>query len=457
MSAPQLHLAAQQPIAHKVEVLQAFLGEEYFDERGLMYAMWKWNASELRPFREDDFEGVAAPPLEEFGWVAHQNYENSASNASLFLWSQALRFGVTQEDAALEYCRKAFGSIDTIFRMTEADGAHGYLCKPWGGKVSAQTSPDQYIFASNALWAYRVVCAKIADKATLARIDFLLPAMADWWKERNYNLTAFDVEMKGLETEAHFGFGFQALQQMAFLVTGSAKYSDEARRIGAVLGAAPTYQDKMRAHLLQYGSVCDERTWQDFQYDLTRKEFITLEFESRSAMWMAAAPYHLFMRHDLERAPFYKLTMARIYHYIQCGLRDDLLMPYWVQVDLDRGLVLPVHASATPQSRENPMFGWSLYAYLSEFCYGDHASRIPHVAVMAHLWAREFCPGALNLAKRMLRALDDTRLKWFVDSDGEQFEPSEYWLRDVLSSDAPAMTCLTYWFARAHGLDLDIA
>lgn len=452
-----LHLEADWPISQKVEVLQTFLGEEYFDERGLMYAMWLWRGDELRPFRNEDFAGVNSDlNAQGFEWAGHQNYENCASNSGLFLWSQALRFLVTGEDVALEYCRRAWNSLDTIFRMTEAQGHRGYLCKPWGGKVTNETTPDQYLFGFMGWWTYREVCVRIGDKATQARVDELIVASADWWRERDYCLTSFDQPMNARDRTSENNPGFTAMNQMAFLATGDQKYLIEAARLQGVLGAAPTRLDDMRLHLARCGSVRDESNYfQNFWYDESRKDFITLDFEWRGASYMSVLPLPFFFRHDLSRAPLLKTLLARVYEYIQFGLRDDLLHLYWVQIDVERNQWFPVQMKSTPQSREKPMYNWSLYSYLSEYCWGDTASRVPLVALMSHLWASEFCPGALTLCKRMLRVLDNRRLHWMIDPDGEQLEPTEKWITQVLSSDAPAMSCLTYWLARSYGLDLD--
>ncbi len=55
MQRPLLHIEPDYAIARKVQLLQDFLGEHYFDDGGLMYSNWYWKGDELRPCRRRDF------------------------------------------------------------------------------------------------------------------------------------------------------------------------------------------------------------------------------------------------------------------------------------------------------------------------------------------------------------------------------------------------------------------
>src|ERR1043166_6589609 len=209
MTQPLLHIDAQMPIPEKVRILQHFLGEHYFDDGGFMYSLWFWKGDEFRPFRREDFVGQSVLTTKEaIPPEHHWTHENTPFISGLFLWSQCLRFQVTREEEALAYAAKAFRSIDLVFQLTETAGHKGFLCKPYGQRVSTQTSPDQYTSVALGLWAYR----EIADRATRERIDHLLPAMADWWRAKNYQLGFFDNAWSVLPNDvAEHGPGFIAL------------------------------------------------------------------------------------------------------------------------------------------------------------------------------------------------------------------------------------------------------
>ncbi len=453
MKKPSLHIEAGAPIAEKVRILQDFLGEHYFDENGLMYSMWYWKGDELRPFRLEDFEGYSYPRSSE-GWTprGQNNNENSAWNSGIFLWSQCLRWEATRDEQALAYGAKAFRSIDHIFKLTEAAGHKGYLCKPYDGRVTKETSPDQYFAVMMGLWAYR----EMAPKEARERIDHLLPAMADWWRERKYNIKFFEMDMTGSDANDAHNLGHTAMHQMAYLITGDPKYLREAQRLTGLLSALPTFYDTSRARMLEKGTAYLEGYYDGYLYDPSRRDYVILDWESRSAIWMAAAPIPFFMRHDLGRASPLKHALYRIWKHMQYGLRDDLLSLYTIQVDLERDLWRPCHVPPTPERAANPpYYNWHFCSYYSEVCWGDQVGRIPHVCVMAHQYAPEFCPGALTLARTLLRKLDDQRLHWFIDPDGKQLLPPDRWMAHVLSSEIPAFTLLAYWTARANLLSLE--
>jgi hypothetical protein len=93
--------------------------------------------------------------------------------------------------------------------------------------------------------------------------------------------------------------------------------------------------------------------------------------------------------------------------------------------------------------------------YDGNLCWQDGPARIPDTAVMAYHHAPEFCPGSLSLAKSMLARLDDDRLRWMIDPDGDQLEPEEEPIKYVLSSDVPGFSVLAYWRAQSYNIPLE--
>lgn len=456
MTKPTLHIDAAMPISRKVQIIQDFLGEHFFDDTGLFYAMWYWKGEELRPFRLDDFEGYSYPSSSDgFTPRGHQNNEDSAMNCGNFLLSQCLRYQATKDEQALEYAAKAFRSIDYIFKLTEAQGHKGYVCKPYDGQVSKETSPDQYFGVMVGLWQYRALAEVIGEKYAKERIDYLLPAMADWWRERNYSIKFFDMDMKGSDHNPGHNPGFTALHQMAYLITGNPVYLNEAQRLIAIAGTIPTYYEQVRNYMLVDGIVDDPGFLEGFEYDHQRRRFLTIDQESRVSTWMVVAPYPFFMRHDLSRIPMLKSVLGRMYKHMQYGLRDDLLSYYTIQVDLERDIWRPVKVPSTPERLANAPYGnWHFCSYYSEVCWPPNVARLGYVSVIAHQYAPEMCPGALDLARRILQRLDSPRLQSFLDPDGQQLLPPDEWMQYCFYNDPAAHTLLAYWTARVAGIDL---
>ena len=445
-----LQIEASDSLPRKIEVLQRFLGERFFHPTGIMYSQWYWRDDELRPWRRSDFEGQSYPNTPEgFTPEGHNNNENSSWTSGLFLWSQCLRFEATREEEALAYAARAFGSLDTIFRLTEAQGERGFLCKPYDCSASRQTSPDQYIAAMMGLWEYR----RIADHAARERIDELLPAMADWWRARDYTLHFFTREWNIFDGGYHYP-SMACLNYMAYQVSGSPIYRNECRQLLMLAGPWPTRFDAAREEMYRTGTSSWPERLHGCEYEPERRPFLLRNTENRAAMWLTLAPAGWLMRHDASLSDVLKQAIGRFYHAMQLGLRSDLLSLYSIQVDLERDTWYPLRSIPSAASRAASLTNWLFEAYDSEVAWGDAASRIVDMALIGYQHAREFCPGALPLARALLQRLDSQRLHHFIDPDGQQLLPEIDWMRYVLSSDVPAFTLLAYWRARANGIAL---
>jgi hypothetical protein len=451
MNAP-FSFEAAWPLARKVQALQDFLGERFFAPNGIMYAMWYFTDDVLRPFTRADFEhpGCSYPQTKEgITPEGHGNNENSSWTSGLFLFSQCLRYRVTGEPQALEYAAKAFRSLDLIFQLAEAAGQPGYLCKPYDGKLSAETSFDQYTCAMLGMWAYR----EFAPRETRARIDALLPAMADWWRERDYVRTTFGVTLNMLRYSVYTP-GFALLNHLAYSVSGDPKHLLERDRILGGFGEWPTMYDECR-NAIAHGIRTWPKDYEGCEYDPARAPYLLADVnEYRGGMWLTAMASATLIELGVGPVGLARNALGRHFRYLQWGLRPDLLHLYAVQVDLDRDTWHPLRRPVSPESLKKAMASWHFFAYNSEVCWGDSASRIPHVSLLAHRHAAAFSPGAIPLARKMLAALDRTRLQWMIDPDGQQLLPPDRWMQHVLSSDVPSLTLIAYWQARCYGIEL---
>jgi len=441
------------PISRKVEILQNFLAREYFHKSGIIYTSWYWRADELRPWKAEDRRPDQAYPHTSAGFTpeGHNSAENSPMVSGLFLQSQCLRYIATGAAEALEYAAKAFHSLDLIYRLTEADGREGFICKPYDWKASAETSIDQYTFVMMGLWEYLA----LADHATRQRIARMLAKMADWWRvSADYHITYFERRIPLLPYHAP---RLACLNAMAYRATGDETYAAESSKMLGLSGAWPTIYDAQRKLILDADPATLRRD-DDFQdYDPRRGRFLFRTREVGGEMYLGLACADWFMRNDAQHMPLLKHVVARYTRQMQFGLRDDLLTLYGFELDLEKETWRAVHTTATPEQRANALAGSLIGTYFSEVCWGDFASRIPDACVIAHQHAREFSPGSLDLSRRMLQRLDNERLHWMIDPDGKQLLPELDWMRWMLSGDAPVFTLLAYWKARARLSPRDLA
>lgn len=441
-----LDVPRELPIAQKVDRIERFLGEHYFHANGLMYCMWHYRDGVARPFEESTDLGPYRYDFVQREGITHKGWldgENSPSTSGLFLWSQALRYQATGDETAMRYARRAFGSLEKIFELGASHDKPGFMCKPWGWKPSSGTSPDQYICLMHGLWAFR----PFASHAERKRIDRMLPLMADWWRSRNYTLIYFKIDWPILP---HHAPAMACLHDMAYRVSGDPMYREESQRLLHIAEGWPTWVDRNRQEMIHPRGFPVENKgirWPEschgLEYDPARKPYL-LHMTEVGEVWLTMACAEYFVRESPALSPIVRHAISRQFHDGQLGLRQDLLTLLTIQIDLERDTWHPIR---TPDAQGSLSGG--------ELCWGDFASRVADMGVIGHVCAPDYCPGALLLAKRMLRRLDNERLHWFVDPDGRQVPAERKWTLDLLSSDVPSFTALAYWRARAAGIDLD--
>lgn len=444
-----LNIRADDPLDARMAAIQSLAGNAYFDPNGLMQSRWYFHpdTGETRPFRDADFEGQSTRrlPSDQATPAELHHYENTAWISGLFLRSQVLRHKATGDSEALEFARKAFGSIDTIFRMTEATGQRGFLCKPYGGRASHETSPDQYMGVATALWLFRPLTAP----AERRRIDDLLPAMADWWRERQYAIPYFGWTFETLASACHRPI-MPMLQHMAWRVTGEARYRDEARRLLDLCGSWPTPADVLRERVLATGSAGWPEKLNGHEYDPARRAFLTVDAWRAASLALTPADY--FMEEEPSLALLLPHAFSRYLELQRMGLREDLLYHHHIQIDLERNIWRPIRTLPSREDLAKP--GMSFDAHLSEVCVGAGPTWLAELGIMAHRHAPGFCPGALSLAQRILSCTENRRLAWFIDPDGHQLLPDQQYRR-FMTDDAQVILLLAYWRARAYDVAFD--
>ena len=448
-----LSLDSSAPIDRKVRVLETFLGEHYFAESGIMYSMWRYDADAgvARPWVEADLDGQIfhqGIPCSNTEWL---HGENSPFTSGLFLASQALRYRVTGDEQALAFARRAFGSLDKIARLSEAVGEPGWLCKPYGWRYSHETSPDQYMAAVYGLWQFR----PIATAAERARVDDLLVSWADRWRKQGCKLVYFGTEYDFFNSTAHWAV-FPCFQEMAFAVTGDARYRAESQRlIDRMNGYA---RDRSLSGWLTQMDMMKPSPWFPAEFpveDETRRPFLMYDTEHRGATWLIAMALDLMASQRSDLAEAVAEYLPRAMNYAALGLREDRLHHYAIAIDMERMTWQPL---AADWPGKTPKFSWEMHS--SSMCWGDAAGRLPHMAAITQrhaptaTWAggELRTGGPMALARRMWQALDNRRLQWMIDPDGKQIPDEVRYAKQTLSSEVHANTSLSYWHARANGL-----
>ena len=99
---------------------------------------------------EESEAELGLPPMHV--WRA---WEDTAADTGFYLAALSWQYRCTGDPLALRRCRRTLRALKTIYDLGAQAVEPGFLCKPYGGKASNQTSPDQLQCVSSGLDAYR--------------------------------------------------------------------------------------------------------------------------------------------------------------------------------------------------------------------------------------------------------------------------------------------------------------
>jgi hypothetical protein len=162
-------------LEERIRRIQTFVHERYYDPQGILYS--HINFENERPHTEAELKDADPNNL---GIPQHdlENYENSAMNSGIFLAGQCYRYLATKDAEALALAARAFRSIDLNYSLAEqaADqpgivmqragsvdpndrwsARAGWICKPYGGALTTQTSTEQNFGPIWGLYVYREI------------------------------------------------------------------------------------------------------------------------------------------------------------------------------------------------------------------------------------------------------------------------------------------------------------
>jgi hypothetical protein len=445
-------------LEQKAERIQTLVAQTGFGACGIMYSMQRLVDGEVRPFNAADFEGTvglnpAVGKLEIAGtWEALQN-ENSITTSGIYLASQAYRIQAEDTPAAREQAAKAFRSIEIIYEMGVKGGQPGWMCKPYGFRPSNQTSPDQYVDACWGLYAYHAVAP--ADHRR--KIEEMLAAFADYWRSVDYTLTYFGNTWN---FGAWGGYGNAKLilvNVLAYHFTGRAVYMDEVRR----------FLD--RANWMRGSDVSDWRTRLEEERQKTGQLSTYVNGPAQFAKHLLKPGEVLFWESAIlckfvavaaeiiqEIQP--DLLGGKLPHLLQewweqgsYGTGEDALPYYWFAADFLKGTWRPL-PNTPPLPREQWPLGDPFMAYTSQVRWNEPLARLLVTSVIACRHAPDLAKRAEQEARHILGLVDETRLHWIVDPDGQQLPQELRYYGQCLSSEMPASFLAAYWRGRRDGL-----
>lgn len=439
-------LGPEMSVADRIGLIDRFMHERYYDPTGLMYSHINWDKE--RPFIADDFtnDDSTVPGPEPWQWMS---YENSPFISGIFLAAQCYRYQATRDPEALEYARRAYGSIDANYRLTEqhdpaAGGLsqkagfidlaaqpkaaqNGFFCKPYYGQATDHTSTEQHFAPLVGLYRYW----PLATPEVRERIKQIFSEVSRRWRagyKINFFSETWDLEQSYPRAQRHM-FLWAVIHRMAYEITHESASYDEFARLDALYGAIPTPR---------------ETAW-----GLGRPSYISTEDRSFHVQIVIGAEILLELEPD-NRARYLR-GMQEWWKYSFTGQREDLLSYYFIKVDSRTGEWEKLPMSIKPRAFWRSSF--MLHNATLPICWvGTRERQGITSAIVARQVPEETGP-ALNRLGQIYRGLNKDHLKWFADPEGIM-PPELNWMLNVLQGDSLAFYSLGYWYARANGIAL---
>jgi hypothetical protein len=236
-SKPACKMTSEQ-LTEKALRIQAIVEDKTVQAHGLIPMFVRPDDYKLPT--EEDFRGayrhrhllgkteaeVGIPPMHI--WRA---WEDSATDTAFYLGAMAYKYRCTQDPKDMAICRRTLGAIQYIHDVAAEKGEPGFLCKPYGGVYSNQTSGDQVQCVTTGLAAY----LSIAPPDDHERIRKLLRSFADHQIAMDYQcLHGYFGYPRDAWTwkdwDWTYGVIYTPLMYLAWDSTGDPKYLHEVHR-----------------------------------------------------------------------------------------------------------------------------------------------------------------------------------------------------------------------------------
>jgi len=438
-------------LEEKADLIQSFYEDTIFHESGIMYSLMKIDGDEIRPFEPRDFVGIESFDFK--GWRVkpkgtweQRNNENSITTSGIYLASQTYRHLATGSEEAMTQALKAFHSLNLIYQLGEKDGRPGWMGKPYGFKLSDQTSGDQYLDATWGLFTF----LEIAPDNELKRAKVMLVGFADYWRKIDYCIMYVSVVWNNKFEEHSYNAIFMLINLVAYHLTGDPTYKAESDRFqGISRWKTETGVGGWKRKILQ-GERDEWRFNKLVEGHLGPKEFLCWQMTIHCKYTAVAAEIIHKLYPEVVSEPELVTTLETWWSTWHYGMDDDLLPYYFFIVDIEKDTWRP--APTTPKlPRDKWLMGKASLSYTSKKRWTEPLCRFLVTSVITAEYSKELNTPSIDLAKRIMESVDEIRIKWQHDPDGKQIYPGNADLKSVLSSEMPASYLAAFWRGRKQG------
>lgn len=400
-----------EPLEAKAERLQSIVEENTVQAHGMIPMFVR--ASDYKLPTAEDYQGayrhrhlqgkteeeIGLPPMHV--WRA---WENTSSNTGFYLGAMSYKYRCTGDPQDLAVCRRTLGALKYIYDLGAKNDEPGFLCKPYGGEFTLQTSGDQVQCVAVGLWAYYDI-APPEDRTT---IDEIVTGIADYQIKYNfmprpgrYFAVTWDPEQWWKSLDWTDALIYIPVLQMAWLATEDTKYTDQIKRLYDKCGVENGW-----------GRPGDS-------------------FSGTTAFRMLYLP-SLMMEIDPSNQDLWRSFMINVFTIGRTGVQDDgTYLTTW-NYDASTGKSTPTNA------------GW-----------GGQATRTGRNAIFARgcVNAQRWFPeeDMVGVARLILERQDVDTFRFIMPLPGETLSPEWKIEGEVVDHDALTSWLWTYWEGRWRG------
>jgi len=402
--------------------------EKMTDQNGVIYSSLEaetqapWSASSWND-GDDLITAKDAAPWDIL------NYENCGMTTGAYLAALSYKWRVTKDEETYARAKTAFRGLMHVFEI----GTHlesGFFPKIYGGRLSHETSSDQYLYAIKGMRAW----LPVAPPEDVAAIRRILPAMLDFWMRREYRYAYFGVENMPWPLVR-----FPSILYAAASTSGDSKYDEEAERINS---EHKVYLAPGESQILLRAQGQAEFSEYEMQQGCRYRGIFIAECTAMDIMQLDECLLHSerYREHWLR-------SMELSWREGSLSLTDDGLAYGCTLYDPISG-----QSGPTPPGwlYEGPdPLGWSFLRWTGGFLV-SRSTMLARVGVHVAKWLPE-----LNVTPTVLQILHKVDLgvmRHCLDPDGRQLLPRHQYMTRWVDADAIVNWLWAYWQGRWEGL-----
>jgi hypothetical protein len=409
-------------LLQKAYFFREYLEKYFIDPMGIL--RYNINYKTMKPFSDKELSRSALP-VKECGKAAYWTYEDTWMCTGMYLWALAEEYNSSGNQEVRELANRSF---DSLCILTDTFDKHekGFICKPWGGKLSDGYTLDQTFYLTLGLH----VLSGIADKYRQLKISEIICSNADWWYKEDSSGKRRMWLMPGYAGPMLVQFF------LAYLHSGKDKYWRICRQL----------VDKHNAFEFP---VRFSKQWTESGGECRIRREALWHIGSVMALWLLIREWpdekmkeHFksrildFWRKEINLGMDY--SDGLVYHCVKVNERTDEEMTILPQE------LSPLSSDAYDKMTERMRVHLAKSAYFSA-----------NIAFAASLIA-DALPEKMELVKPfiicVLRKVNIEDMRWRVNKGTEEIFPEKEFLYNSLTSKGITPWLCCYWMSRRIGI-----